>query len=247
MQKLNKQERTESYHGYNFPAPEYQVGFINHKSGKYVIEINAPIEDVAQFSTAIQILSHAEEDDEIEIHLQTPGGDVDATGAFLHALRKCSAPIHIIASGGVHSCGTHILLEADSFELAENFNSLIHNGSAGAGGNINEYHAKSDFDKAFIRKLYAGIYEGFLTNEEFNDMMRGDNIWLDAAQWHDRAVARMDYFKAKYEKFEEDQAQAVAAEIAKREAEDNVVVKTPKRKPLKLSTKEVAPKAPPVV
>jgi ATP-dependent protease ClpP protease subunit len=180
-------------------APEYNVNYIPHRSGTYRIEIDAGIEDVSQFSTAIQVLGMAKEDDEVEIHLQSPGGNVDACGAFLHALRKCRAPIHMVASGGVHSAGTHILLEADSFELAEGFNSLIHNGSSGSYGNINEYHAKSDFDKVFIYNHYQTIYEGFLSDEEFKGMMRGDNIWLNAKQWHDRALKRSEYYQAKFE------------------------------------------------
>lgn len=212
-----------SFYGFNEPR-EYAVGFIPHKSGVYRIEIDAAIEDVAQFSTAIQVLNMAKEEDEVEVHLQCPGGSVDATGAFLHALRKCAAPIHMVATGGVHSCGTHILLEADSFELADNFNSLIHNGSAGAYGNINEYHSKSDFDKEFIRKQYEGIYEGFLSPQEFSDMMRGDNIWLDAQQWCDRTVKRGEYFQAKYE----------AQMEAEKAAQEAVVVKPARaqKKPL---------------
>lgn len=181
-------------------VPEYNVNFIPHRSGTYRIEIDTGITDVSQFSTAIQVLDMAKEEDEVEVHLQSPGGNVDACGAFIHALRKCRAPIHMVASGGVHSAGTHILLEADSFELAEGFNSLIHNGSSGAYGNINEYHAKSDFDKVFIYEHYKGIYEGFLSDKEFDGMMRGDNLWLNAKQWHDRAVKRMEHFKAKAEK-----------------------------------------------
>lgn len=200
FERLNN--KPSSSYGYEMPR-EYNVGFIPHKSGTYRIEIDSVIEDVSQFSTAIQILDLAKEDDEVEIHLQSPGGSVDASGAFLHALRKCRAPIHMIASGGVHSAATHILLEADSFELAENFNSLIHNGSAGSGGNINEYHAKSDFDKKFIYDQYAGIYEGFLTTEEFKGMMRGDQIWLDAKGWYDRSIMRMAHFQAKADKLAE--------------------------------------------
>ena len=196
--KFETLNKPRNYYGNDEPR-EFNVQFIPNRSGTYVIDINAAIEDVSQFATAIQVLGMAKEEDEVEIHLQCPGGNVDASGAFLHALRKCQAPIHMIASGGVHSAATHILLDADSFELAENFNSLIHNGSSGAGGNINEYHAKSDFDKTFIYKTYESIYEGFLEPSEFKDMMRGDNIWLDAQQWHDRALKRSEYFRAKFE------------------------------------------------
>lgn len=193
---INKPPSTKSYYGYDEPK-EYNVGFFPHKSGTYRIEIDGTIDDVSQFSTAIQILDIAKEDDDVEIHLQSNGGNVDACGAFLHAMQKCQAPIHIVASGGCHSAATHILLAADSFELAENFNSLIHNGSSGAYGNINEYHAKSDFDKDFIRNHYWKIYEGFLSRKEFDDMMDGKNIWLDAEMWCNRAIERIKYFQKK--------------------------------------------------
>lgn len=192
--KINKS--TKSYYGYDEPR-EYTVGFFPHKSGKYRIEIDSQIEEVSQFSTAIQVLGLAQENDEVEIHLQSPGGNVDSCGAFLHAMNKCEAQIHIVASGGCHSAATHILLLGDSFELADNFNSLIHNGQAGSIGNINEYHAKSDFDKEFIRKQYWQIYEGFISKEEFDGVMRGDQIWLDAQQWCDRAEQRIIYYQNK--------------------------------------------------
>lgn len=223
---LNKPSPTKSSSYFDEPR-EYMVGFIPHKSGTYRIEIDCAIEEVSQFSTAIQILDVAKDDDDVEIYLQCPGGNIDASGAFLHAMFKCKAPIHVVATGGCHSAATHILLAADSFELAENFNALIHNGSAGAYGNINEYHSKSDFDKEFIRKQYQEIYQGFLSPEEFSGMMDGKNIWLDAEAWYIRSIARLEYFKAKHEALE---AESQAAIVTKMEQEMVVVAKNPSRK-----------------
>jgi ATP-dependent protease ClpP protease subunit len=235
MQQIKReilnQEKYKSYYGYSEPK-EYNVGFIPHKSGKYIIEIDSEIETVSQFSTAIQCLNVAKEEDEIEIHLQCNGGNVDAGGAFIHAIRKCPANIHIIATGGNHSYATHILLEADTFELSENFNSLIHNGGSGAIGNINEYHAKSDFDKKFIRDGFFSCYEGFLSNDEIEGVLRGDNIWLDAEAWVQRHDARNEYFKAKAEVYMK--ANMLVNENTTPEQElmfIEEVAPTPKRKP----------------
>jgi ATP-dependent protease ClpP protease subunit len=211
--KINKP--TKSFYGYDEPK-EYNVGFIPHKSGTYRIEIDTQIDEVSQFSTAIQVLNIAEKDDDVEIHLQCNGGNVDACGAFLHAMNKCEADIHIIASGGCHSAATHILLQADSFELADNFNSLIHNGSAGAYGNINEYHAKSDFDKDFLMTHYWNIYEGFLSRKEFEDMMDGKNIWIGAQEWCDRNTIRMEYFQNKWEEMQKEAQKASRPKRAKK-------------------------------
>lgn len=179
----------------NIPVEEYKVTYEQHTSGNYRIEITDAINSIGQFSSAIHTLENATPEDTVTIHLQSPGGSLDAVGAFIHAMYKCLAPIHVVASGGVHSAATFILLQADSFELASNFNSLIHNGSGAAFGNMNEYYAKSEFDKQFIRKQFEEMYEGFLSSEELDGVIRGDNIWIDAQGWCNRELLRATYFE----------------------------------------------------
>jgi ATP-dependent protease ClpP protease subunit len=176
---------------------EFNVAYFPHKSGTYRIEIDDTIFSVSQFSTAIQALQVAKEDDDVEIHLQCNGGNVDACGAFLHAMRKCAAPIHVVATGGCHSAATHILLNANSFELSSNFNSLIHCGSTGAIGTLSEYNSKTAFDRNFLADMYRQIYEGFMTSEEIEDMLKGQDLWLDADAWMERYNKRNQYFLAK--------------------------------------------------
>lgn len=196
MERLNNKQRSSQ--GYD-EQKEFNVGYVPHKSGTYKIEIDSIIENVGQFSTAIQVLEQAKEDDEVVIYLQTPGGSVDAGEAFIHAMRKCNAPIHIVATGGVHSMGSQILLESDSFELSAGFNSLIHCGQDGAYGNVNEYRSKSKFDEDFRTRQFKQTYEGFLTEQEMEDVLAGKDIWLDANGWCERAQARMNHYRDKFE------------------------------------------------
>lgn len=217
IEHLNSARR----HYFDGMPQEYMVGFIPHRSGTYRIEIDNVIECVSQFSTAIQVLENAKDDDEIVIMLQTDGGSVNAGEAFIHAMRKCNAPIHIVATGGVHSMGTHILLEADSLELSHGFNALIHCGSDGAYGSVNEYRAKSKFDAEFRDRQFREAYEGFLSNAEIEAALEGKDIWLDAEGWLERAMKRSQYFQDKFaqQQAEEDEAvlAEVEAELAKRD------------------------------
>lgn len=192
---LNRQRN--SYGGSE--SEEFLVGFIPHKSGTYRIEIDGELENVRQFSTAIQVLENAKEDDDVVIYLQTVGGSVNAGEAFIHAMRKCAAPIHIVATGSVHSMGTHILMEADSIELSHGFNACLHCGFDGAVGNVNEYMAKSKFDADFRNRTFREDYEGFLSEKELDAMLDGKDIWLDADGWMKRATQRSNYYKAKFE------------------------------------------------
>jgi ATP-dependent protease ClpP protease subunit len=176
-------------------AAEFKVSYTPIKSGVYKIEIDSVILSVSQFSLAVSILDNAEETDQIVILLQSPGGNVDAADSLIHAMRKCKAPIHIIATGGCHSAATMILLEADSFELSSGFNALCHGGMNGAYGNVGEYYIKSDFDKKFRIEQFKDAYKGFLTESEIDRMLEGRDIWLDAEGWLQRADARHEYFK----------------------------------------------------
>lgn len=212
---------------------EYMVGFIPHRSGTYRIEIDKVIECVSQFSTAIQVLENAKEEDEIVIMLQCGGGSVNAGEAFIHAMRKCAAPIHIVATGGVHSMATCILLEADSLELSHGFNAVLHAGYDGAGGTVAEYRAKSKFDEQFRDRQFRETYEGFLSEDEMNDMLDGKDIWLDADGWLERALARSEYFKAKYEAQDSDAAVAEVFETELEQAMEAIEAELEKRKPAK--------------
>ncbi|MGZ8888031.1 MAG: ATP-dependent Clp protease proteolytic subunit [Halobacteriota archaeon] len=177
----------------------FEVAYIPHKSGTYYIEINKAIRHVSQFSDAIQVLEIAGPEDEVVIKLSTPGGSIDATDAFIHALRKCNAPVHMIATGGVHSAGSAILLEAESFELSENFSSLLHCGGCGTVGNTNEVIAQAAFLTHFMPTFMRNTYEGFLTPEEIEKLIEGKDIWLTAEQWVARYEARNAYIIGKIE------------------------------------------------
>lgn len=229
MQKFTKEtlnkSPSSSRYGYD-EDKEFNVGFIPSRHGTYFIEIDDVISSVSQFSTAIQALTMAKEEDEVEILLQCDGGNVNATDALIHAMRKCQAPIHIIASGGCHSAATHILLEADSFELTDGFNALLHCGTDGAYGGVNEYMAKSAFDAEFRARKFREAYEGMLSEVEIENMLKGQDIWLDAKGWHDRAVKRMEYFQAKGEALQAEHIAKLEAEMAAQEE----APKKPKRR-----------------
>lgn len=177
----------------------FEVSFVPNKSGTFYIDILRPILSADMFSDAIQVLNLADEDSDIIINLQTPGGELDATDRFIHALRRTKANVHMIASGTVASAGTLILLEAASFELTENMSALLHCGSLGHGGNYNEYVAAAKFYPVWMGKLLRNSYEGFLSEEEIEKMLGGGDIYLTAQEWMERAEMRNEYFKAKYE------------------------------------------------
>lgn len=187
-------KRMDYEHGVFAP---FEVTADRSQQMHFNIYLYGVIESPEQFIGAQEVFRAAGEGDIVEVHLSTPGGSMDATDTFLQAMHQCDAQVIVRASGGVHSCGSIILLNATSFTLSENFNSLIHNGSTGGYGDLNKYAAAAKHSVEYMQKVLRKTYEGFLTPDELQAMIDGKDFWLDGAEWMRRWHLRQEYFKAK--------------------------------------------------
>ena len=195
-----------SYYG---EAPvEFTVTYTPIKSGIFNIYLFGVIEEASQFTSAIEVMAAASERDEVIIHLSTDGGSMDATDTFIASMHQCEANVVVKASGGVHSAGTIILLNADEFSLSENANFLLHSGSAGSGGKFSDFVAQSKHTIEYMERVLRKTYKHFLTNEELDALIEGKDFWLNAEEFAERYEIRN---QALMEEFETAQEQAEAA------------------------------------
>jgi len=67
---------------------EFAVTYQPRQSGLYNIYLFGAIVDPRQFIGAIEVMARASEDDMVIVHLQTPGGSIDATDTFISAMRE---------------------------------------------------------------------------------------------------------------------------------------------------------------
>lgn len=174
---------------------DFQVSFTPASSGKYSIFLYGEIEDARQFQDAIEALNDASEDDLVVVHLTTNGGSTDATDTFISAMRRCKARVIVEASGGVHSAGTIILMNAPEFRLSENFNALLHNGSMGAYGKTSDVKLQMAFQSEYMDRLAWSTYQGFLTDDEIEELVAGRDFWFGPDEWIDRWKRRQEFLK----------------------------------------------------
>lgn len=172
---------------YRENSPEIMVRFRPMESGTFIAEIKDPIEDPKQFSSIVQAMGDMEKDDVFELHITTDGGSISAGSCLLHAMDKCKGHIHVVATGGVHSFGTAILLKAHSFELSHEFEALIHAGSLGYGSDFSEYKQYSEFSIRQHDKFIRNTYKHFLDESEIVSLLNGKPIVLDADEWVSRS------------------------------------------------------------
>lgn len=175
---------------YGHYTEPFNVSYTPIKAGVFNIYLFDVIESANQFIWAIEALQAAGENDLVIIHLSTDGGSLDATDTFLTAMRDCPARIVVNASGGVHSAGTVILLEADEFTLSQNCCFLIHNGGCGSGGKYSDFKSHAAHNIRYMENVMRTTYADFLTEEEITSLLAGVDFWLNAEEFSARWTKR---------------------------------------------------------
>jgi ATP-dependent protease ClpP protease subunit len=188
--------------GSGFPYGYSQEFAVSYKpiAGMFNIYLFGEIECAEQFISAIEVLQAASENDVVYIHLSTNGGSLDATDTFLAAMRDCDARVVVKATGGVHSAGSVILLNADEFMLSENFNCLIHNGSTGVGGKFSDFIAQTKHVSTYMESVMRNTYAGFLSDAEIEALLEGKDFWMNADEFGKRFEARNTYMAEQVKK-----------------------------------------------
>lgn len=178
-------------------SEEIQVQFFPAKHGTYVADLFGYIHSPGQFSQIVTVLDNMQPEDQLIINLCSLGGSLSAISSLLHAINKTEGSVHICATGSNASAATLVLLAGDSFELSEDFEALLHNGSFGVGGNFNEVRVQSPFALQHMEKVLRNHYQFFLSDYEIDEMLKGVDIALGPEEWCERVSGRLEKMQAK--------------------------------------------------
>ena len=224
------------------------VSYTPHRTGTFTADIYGYIEEPAQFADMVTALELMEPEDNMIVNLQSNGGCASTTDMILHALRKTKGNVHFVATGQNASAATIILLEAQSFELSENFSALIHCGGLGDGGTLSEFRQSSPHHIKMMERLIRNTYAGFMSEKEIESMLDGKDYWMDAEEWCQRHEQRNKWMEEEVAKFEKKALEALKAPSKPRKKKVNNKPQEPVFKGLEEAYNE--PKdylAPPVV
>jgi len=97
------------------------------------------------FAKALSVLDRTP--GEIEVVLNTPGGEVMAGMAIYDSIRRCDNHVRIVGTGSVMSMGAIILQAADERQMTERSYMLVHYGSGWAHGHMKDVEKQADWYK----------------------------------------------------------------------------------------------------
>lgn len=138
------------------------------------------IGDPDQYTDMIHKIRVAAPADIIYIHLNTGGGRLDTGIQLINAMKDSAARIIAVLDSKAYSLGTLIFLAADEFIVHDNCMFMIHNYSSVTGGKGNEQKSELLATEAWFKKLAQKYYFPFLTKEEIEKVLNGQDIWMDS-------------------------------------------------------------------
>lgn len=148
--------------------------------------INGPISDPDDYIDMIDALYTGKPNETIIIHLNTPGGRLDIAMQIINAIKVTEAEVITLADGEVASAGSLILFAASNIAVQPYSYVMIHDGSEGAGGKLNENLKQAQFSAKMLTKLYKDIYVPFFTEAEVDAVLDGKDMWLTSDEVNER-------------------------------------------------------------
>lgn len=161
------------------PYQLYEEVFNVRQFHVYISEvIGAPEE----YTELFYKISAASSNDVIYVHLNTGGGRLDTGVQFINAMRNTNAKVVTILESTAYSMGTLIFLSGDEMIIHESCMMMFHNFRGGILGKGNELVAELEATVKWFSSIAKKIYVPFLSEQEFESLLKGEDIWMQSAE-----------------------------------------------------------------
>lgn len=136
------------------------------------------IGDPGLYVDMIHRINTANPNDVIYIHLNTSGGNLNTGVQLINAMQNSQAKIVTVLDATAYSLGTLIFLSGDEMIVHDHCLIMFHNFRGGVIGKGQELAAELDATIKWFAALAKKIYVPFLSEDEFDRIIRGEDIWM---------------------------------------------------------------------
>jgi len=158
--------------------------------------LSSEIVEPEHYVEMIHRIRNAGVHDLIYIILNTRGGQLDTGIQLINAMNASPATVTTVLDGECHSLGTLIFLSGDEFVINDHGLMMFHNFSGGVEGKGNEQAAQLGATIKWFAKLMKKIYYPFLSKDEIERLLRGEDIWMDSDETRTRCKRMIKILEA---------------------------------------------------
>lgn len=141
--------------------------------------LSGAIENASNYAEWFEIIRSAGPDDVICMNINSMGGSYHTALQFRRVMMESMATISCSIEGECHSAASIIYLSGDQFSVSEGSSMLIHDYSSIVGGKGSEMIRQIQHEKISIDTFLKDVYEKFLTDQEIQNVVSGQDMWLD--------------------------------------------------------------------
>lgn len=161
------------------PYTQYEYKYIAREIHVYISE---DIGDPELYIDLIHTINTATSNDVIYMHLNTSGGRLDTGVQIINAMHNSQAKIVTILECMAHSLGTLLFLSGEELVINDNCVMMFHNFRGGVIGKGNELTSQLDATVKWFTELAKQLYIPFLSEAEFNRIIKGEDIWMQSTE-----------------------------------------------------------------
>lgn len=173
---------------------------------KYTINLDRTLTYNDEFQEELYTIRNATEHDLVDILIASNGGSVDVMQCFLSAIESSPATITTHLVGSAASAATFIFLSASNLVVHENATMMLHEMQVVDGGTMSNLKRAVDHIDECNKRMINKYYTHFLTEEEINNLLRGEEMYLQSED----IMKRLEYRNVKLkEEMEIEQQEAM--------------------------------------
>lgn len=164
-----------------------------HTSNEYSCRIARYITDADDFDDEFALMFGAGPNDSIKFLITSGGGSVDTCNLLTKAIRETQA--HTIAYIGstCASAATAIALSCEEWEVDSQSSFMVHTASLGVYGKAPEIEVELAHRLKMIRRFIEDTYTGFLTQDEIEEVLRGQDKYFEGEELVARLTGYAEY------------------------------------------------------
>lgn len=152
------------------------------RGAEYHYSIAGAIGEPDAFTELLNCLRFATQEDIIYLHINSPGGKLYTAVQIIHAIKDCACLVVGCAEGMVASGASMIFFSCTGLYVQPYCTFIIHDGSSGNVGKVNENLISAHADAKMLSSVYNDVYSPWLTKKEINKVLKGQDLYLTSDQ-----------------------------------------------------------------
>ena len=179
----------------------------SHVSTNLKVVFDDEIGEPSKYTNLINRIESLTENDQIELVLDTVGGNADATISLVNALQSTQANVMGVIRNRCYSAGSVLAMVCHELYISPYARMMIHTKTGGYFGKDPDLESDYEFNQKYFKNFFRDIYKHFLTDAEIEDVLQGRDIWIDAEGITSRLERKIEILE-KEQKRQEKEAKA---------------------------------------